>query len=298
MMARRHHIGSIRGSSTANQSASRVVHPEFGCWVAMDTDDGSWTQANFSGNMTAHSSGANGIAFTQDYTKDDNNGNGLGGQWKADRNPCDRFYKKLVGPAGVVKWTDKFGIEFLIIRHSNDGAYKDGVNVMVADANVKTSRGTAAGTNAGAAFAHWGVGAWNHVTNGGITCLLQQGDTQSNHATNAAGRKAYASWGINSDENDADGLYQIRKGHLILFNDADANMTAQTASDATGTGVEADGGDVYLCVAPSFYGTTSASANVTSTWKIFYRLSFYADALSPSWVQGGRGARFGGMALP
>ena len=133
-MARRHNIGNIRGSSVANQSASRVVHPGFSVWRSLDVLDGTFSFYNGSGSTISANTvtGANGTSFELDHTKDSSST----GYWTGNSNAPGRYYKKLIGPNGQLKWSDQFTFELCIEKTSADSEKADGIAVGIAESGV------------------------------------------------------------------------------------------------------------------------------------------------------------------
>jgi len=292
-MAKRHKIGNIRGSSVANQSASRVVHPGFSVWRSLDVLDGTFSFYNGSGSTISGNTvtGANGTSFELDHTKDTT----ATGYWTANSNAAGRYYKKLIGPRGQLKWSDQFTFELCIEKTSADSELADGIAVGIAESGVASSAGSARGESA---WEHYGAKLYNRVAGGspdGSLAYIQSGQDQ-NTAGNSAGKKLYCSWGPPVDGSDEDGNPTTRRGYLYLLNANDKLISATTISDYS---VEFDGsGDVYLYVAPNFYSGSSSSSNLTATWKIWYRVGLQNGGFSPDWIPGGGDDSFGGLDLP
>ena len=287
MMARRHHIGSIRGSSTANQSASRIVHPDLGVWTSCDVNDGSWSKTT-AGASEASNDGTttDGMGFTLDETKDTSST----GQWRANTNAATRYYREVIGPKGPLTWADQFQFEALIMKTSGDSGQEDGIAFGLAEEAVATSHGS---SNGGTAFAHIGFGCHNRDSTGVLSALIQ--GTAQTTAGNSSGAGCYGVYSIPIDNTDADGNPHVRRAFINLLDSNRRVLTATGMADYTEEFTSTE--KVTMFLAPSFSGTSSETSNTgTCRFKVWYRITLLD--LNPDYIPGAAGQWFGGMSLP
>ena len=294
-MGRRHKIGSIRGSSIANSSASRVIHPEIGAWRCCDVNDGTWTYVAAGGSQASNEgTDANGMGFTFDASND----TATTGYWRGNANPASRYYKDVVGPDGPVLFSDSFTLECIMERTSGNSQDADGVAFGIAEQKVATSNGSAGGTGGGLnndAFSHVGFGIYNRNNNNGVHYRVQTGNDQST-GDQTNGVKIYGNYTMAADNTDGDDNQQIRVGNVVILDSSNHLLDSKTQGVYTEefSGTE----QVRLFLAPSFYTGRSHSGDTpVSTWRVWYRIIKFPKGLSPSYNANGGNSLFGGIDL-
>ena len=300
-MPRRRKIGNIKKASLPN--ADRVSLPDDTHWRSVDVTDGTWSFADITGNVfqaDTSVSAANGMSLKISKDKDASNE----GQWAAANNSCDRYYRKLVGPRGQLKWTDQFTFECIIeLGNTNEGR-REGVIFGLAESRVSNSANTS-GTNPNGGgitteFEFYGAKLHHRQTGSGagdgVYGAIQSGSGQSTFQ-NSAGVKIYCGWGPPQDTTDADDNPSVRRGYVYLMDQNDRQLTGTGIADFTHEFDNGDG-DVYMFLAPSMYSTSSGWVNdPVYDVKVWYRLNVLNQGMAPQYIPNAGYSLYGGLDL-
>ena len=301
-MPRPRKIGNIRKASFPN--ADRVSLPEDTYWRSVDVKDGTWSFADITGNVTNGStsvSAANGMSFSiLGASGDDANQ----GQWGAANNSCDRYYRKLIGPNGQLKWTDQFTFECIIELGTTNEGRREGVMFGLAESRVSNSANTSGSNPNGGGitteFEFYGAKLHHRQTGSGagdgVYGAIQSGQGQSTFQ-HSDGVKIYCGWGPPQDTTDADDFPIVRRGFVYLMDTNNRQLTGTGIADFTHEFDNGDG-DVYMFLAPSNYSTSSSwGADPVYNVKVWYRLNVLHQGMVPTYIPNGGYSTFGGMDI-
>ena len=261
-MPRPRKIGNIRKASLPN--ADRVSLPEDTYWRSVDVKDGTWSFADITGNVTNGStsvSAANGMSFSiLGASGDDANQ----GQWGAANNSCDRYYRKLIGPNGQLKWTDQFTFECIIELGTTNEGRREGVMFGLAESRVSNSANTG-GSN---------------PNGGNVTTEFEFYGAKLHHRQTGSGA--------------GDGVYGA---FVYLMDTNNRQLTGTGIADFTHEFDNGDG-DVYMFLAPSNYSTSNNwGADPVYNVKVWYRLNVLHQGMVPTYIPNGGYSTFGGMDI-
>jgi len=280
--------GRIPGPIQKNLSIGNLddlVNSGVSRWQTIDVHDGSWTLNNVSSNLVASSSSSAGMRIELDQSS-----NGL--RWNETKAETPRWYKKLQFDNGqLCTWADKFQIEFMVqlsARHTNTTIVdKNGIVVGIADTTCISATsdvewmGVSAGINLNQTVDGVANTAGLNIKVGG------DGALSGNNGTNV--QRAYAIIAPNFDGTDDDGNTSTLHGMSFGFNPSLQYVSHQASGANTHEYVGTD--DVYLFLAPNWIGTSSLSANADNTWKVWYRINFLENFLTPEWQLNGGQSR-------
>jgi|TARA_R100000482_G_C5124489_1_gene147824 hypothetical protein len=280
--------GRIPGPIQKNLSVGNLddlVNSGVSRWQTIDVHDGSWTLNNVDSILVNNSSSSAGMRFETDY-------NQKASRWNATNQDVPRFYKKLAFDNGqLVKWSDKFQIEFLIERvavHGNTStADRSGITVGIADTSCQSL----------VSDVEWmGLQCSQQLnrTVGGVanTLGLQTqvgGDGALAGNSGDATNKGYGIIAPNFDEEDSDGNTSTLHGMCFGLNTSleAVNHSASGANTHEYVGTD----DVYIFLATMWTGSVTISENSDATWKAWYRINFLENFLTPEWQLNGGQSR-------
>ena len=283
--------GPIIKTQTVGNTAENEVWGD-APWKSLDVNDGTWTEANPGSHNTlvsAITTDADGMRIQMDYsTHSANNFNSGNKQlWDAATMNPKRYYKKLQGPNGDIRWDQAFNIEFLAFRQSNDA--NDGT------AGPSNNKWDGAGVVVGVADGdiidtvsnlNWvGAGFYTYTSNGSVMTEIG-GDLGVTEISNTDAVKGLAQLGINLNNDDADNDTRIVRGVGYALNNENEVEAHNGLSQQT---FEFEGDDpVYLFLAPAFMSTLSdVDTDTDAKWKIWYRLRISTENVSPVYIPGG-----------
>ena len=266
--------GPLVHTQTLGNSGDRIADG-VSRWISVDVNDGSgWTAKvganSIGGNLISLTTSGNGMEITQDITLDNKN-------WNQNAHTADRYYKELKIDSGrSLLWSDIFSIEFLLERTAQGAQDRAGISVGLIDSNGHT----------GTSNLSWvGVQGYNRNNNAGMILRIGSGGGNG-EVEDADGAKLYGVFTPAVDDDDGgDSNPQLRRGIGLMLNSSNEVIKSAAMPDTSDEFTATD--KVYLFMSPCFRNTTSQSSNPVDTWRVWYRLSYSEDNLSPTYIPGG-----------
>lgn len=266
--------GPLVHTQSVGNTADRVADG-VSRWISVDVNDGKWTKvasadmSNEGTNVETITTTASGMRIVQDIDDDNKN-------WNQNAHTADRWYTKLKADGRELVWSDIFAIEFLVERTAQ-GA-QDRAGIVIGLCHTATLTATA--------NAYWiGLQAYNRNNTAGMIMRVGSGGGNS-EVEDADGVKCYANFVPAFDDDDAgDANPMMRRGMGIMLNSSNETVKAGGMPDNAEEFTATD--PVYLFFSPHFRNTTSQQADPDDTWKVWYRLSYSDDNVSPEYVPGG-----------
>jgi len=239
-------------------------------WISINPNDAAqgWTfRQSSQANLVSLTTSSSGLRVQQDISKNASSET----RWNHSSMKADRYYAKLRGPHGDLKWSDNFTMEILVSLESvganSDAPDKSGIWIGLSDAEVETGE-TAVAFAGGCLY-------FNNYPSGAPSAGMMIGG-DSNTTSNAMSnfRKAYLVISPVIDGTDDDGNPQTRQVSIQML-DINDKLIGSLNSGVQSFEYNADtqGDDpVYIFLAPNFVGT-NGSNNTDTTFKAWYRIT-------------------------
>ena len=239
-------------------------------WISINPNDAAqgWTfRQSSQANLVSLTTSSSGLRVQQDISKNASSET----RWNHSSMKADRYYAKLRGPHGDLKWSDNFTMEILVSLESvganSDAPDKSGIWIGLSDAEVETGE-TAVAFAGGCLY-------FNNYPSGAPSAGMMIGG-DSNTTSNAMSnfRKAYLVISPVIDGTDDDGNPQTRQVSIQMLDINDKLIGSLNSGVQTFEyNADTQGDDpVYIFLAPNFVGT-NGSNNTDTTFKAWYRIT-------------------------
>ena len=239
-------------------------------WISINPNDAAqgWTfRQSSQANLVSLTTSSSGLRVQQDISKNASSET----RWNHSSMKADRYYAKLRGPHGDLKWSDNFTMEILVSLESvganSDAPDKSGIWIGLSDAEVETGE-TAVAFAGGCLY-------FNNYPSGAPSAGMMIGG-DSNTTSNAMSnfRKAYLVISPVIDGTDDDGNPQTRQVSIQMLDINDKLIGSLNSGVQTFEyNADTQGDDpVYIFLAPNFVGT-NGSSNTDTTFKAWYRIT-------------------------
>ena len=249
-------------------------------WISINPLDAGqgWTfRQSSQANLVSLTTSASGIRVQQDISKNASNET----RWNHSQMKADRYYAKLRGPHGDLKWSDNFTMDILIslesINANSSAPSKDGIWVGLSDAEVETGETAVAFAGACLYFNNY----QQNTSQPSAGCMIG-GDTNTTSNASSTFRKVYVTISPVIDGTDDDGNPQTRQVSMQML-DANDKLIGNLNSGTQTFEYNADtNGDapVYIFLAPNFVGS-NGNDNTDTVFKAWYRVTM--TELSPTY---------------
>ena len=128
-------IGHVSSGSTKREQAG------VNDWISINPNDAAqgWTfRQSSQANLVSLTTSSSGLRVQQDISKNASNET----RWNHSQMKAERYYAKLRGPYGDLKWSDNFTMEILVSLESvganSDAPDKSGIWIGLSDAEIET----------------------------------------------------------------------------------------------------------------------------------------------------------------
>lgn len=239
-------------------------------WISINPLDVAqgWTfRQSSQANLVSLTTSASGIRVQQDISKNANSET----RWNHSTMRADRYYAKLRGPHGDLKWSDNFTMEILVsleaVGANSDAPDKSGIWIGLSDAEVETGESAVA-------FAGGCLYFNNYPSGAPSAGMLIGGDSSTTSNASSTFRKAYLVISPVIDGTDDDGNPQTRQVSIQMLdvnNKLIGNLNSGTQTFEYNADTQGDD-PVYIFLAPNFVGA-NGSSNTDTTFKAWYRIT-------------------------